>query len=29
MMREAGFKKIETARVEGDMFNNYYIAAKG
>lgn len=28
MMREAGFKKIETARVEGDMFNNYYIATK-
>ncbi|MEO6397137.1 MAG: class I SAM-dependent methyltransferase [Tepidiformaceae bacterium] len=28
MMREAGFTQIETARVEGDMFNNYYIASK-
>ena len=29
MMRVAGFTQIETARVEGDMFNNYYIASKG
>ena len=29
MMREAGFTSIQTARVEGDLFNNYYIATKG
>ncbi len=29
MMREAGFTSIQTARVEGDFFNNYYIATKG
>lgn len=29
MMREAGFTSIQTVRVEGDFFNNYYIATKG
>ncbi|MEP7216625.1 MAG: class I SAM-dependent methyltransferase [Anaerolineaceae bacterium] len=29
MMRNAGFSHIETSRVEGDMFNNYYVASKG
>ena len=26
MLRDAGFKSIETRRVEGDILNNYYIA---
>jgi SAM-dependent methyltransferase len=28
MITAAGFKKIDTGRVEGDFFNNYYIATK-
>ena len=28
MLREAGFSEIETAHVEGDFFNNYYVARK-
>jgi ubiquinone/menaquinone biosynthesis C-methylase UbiE len=28
LMREAGFKNITTARVEGDIINNYYVAKK-
>jgi ubiquinone/menaquinone biosynthesis C-methylase UbiE len=28
MMSDAGFKDIETRTVEGDVFNNYYIARK-
>jgi 2-polyprenyl-3-methyl-5-hydroxy-6-metoxy-1,4-benzoquinol methylase len=28
MITAAGFKKIETAHVEGDFFNNYYIATR-
>ena len=28
MFREAGFKDIETQRVEGDIMNNYYICTK-
>lgn len=28
LMREAGFDEIETKQVEGDIFNNYYIAIK-
>ncbi len=29
MMGEAGFTNIDVAQVDGDMFNNYYIATKG
>ncbi len=29
MLGEAGFGRVEVARVEGDLFNNYYIAMKG
>lgn len=28
LMAEAGFKKIDLRQVEGDIFNNYYIATK-
>jgi ubiquinone/menaquinone biosynthesis C-methylase UbiE len=28
MLNDAGFKNIETRRVEGDIINNYYIATK-
>jgi SAM-dependent methyltransferase len=28
MMSDAGFREIETRNVEGDLFNNYYIARK-
>ena len=28
MLREAGFSKVETAHVEGDFFNNYYVASR-
>ncbi|HEX9640604.1 MAG TPA: class I SAM-dependent methyltransferase [Candidatus Krumholzibacteria bacterium] len=28
LMQEAGFKDITTARVEGDIMNNYYVARK-
>jgi ubiquinone/menaquinone biosynthesis C-methylase UbiE len=28
LMQEAGFKHITTARVEGDIINNYYVAEK-
>ena len=28
MITAAGFKKIETAHVEGDFFNNYYVATR-
>jgi hypothetical protein len=26
MLGEAGFKRIEVKRIEGDIFNNYYVA---
>ena len=29
MMGEAGFTNIDVAQVDGDIFNNYYIATKG
>jgi SAM-dependent methyltransferase len=29
MLRDAGFRKITTAHVDGDIINNYYIATKG
>lgn len=29
MLAEAGFGHVEVARMEGDFFNNYYIATKG
>jgi hypothetical protein len=28
MIDEAGFKNIEVKQVEGDFFNNYYVATK-
>jgi hypothetical protein len=28
LLQEAGFSKIQTRQVEGDFFNNYYIASK-
>jgi 2-polyprenyl-3-methyl-5-hydroxy-6-metoxy-1,4-benzoquinol methylase len=29
MLADAGFKHVEIQRIEGDMFNNYYVATKG
>ena len=29
MLADAGFTNVEVKRVEGDIFNNYYVAAKG
>lgn len=29
MMHDAGFTQVETARIKGDVSNNYYIATKG
>ncbi len=29
MLAEAGFTRVEVKQIEGDLFNNYYIAAKG
>ncbi len=29
MLAEAGFTNVEVERVEGDIFNNYYVATKG
>jgi hypothetical protein len=28
MQGEAGFSRIKVVRIEGDIFNNYYVAAK-
>jgi hypothetical protein len=29
MLAEAGFTRVEVKQVEGDLFNNYYIATMG
>jgi Zn-dependent membrane protease YugP len=29
MLAEAGFQSVEVKQVEGDMFNNYFVARKG
>jgi hypothetical protein len=29
MLAEAGFKRVEVKQIEGDLFNNYFIATKG
>jgi hypothetical protein len=29
MLAEAGFTNIEVKQLEGDIFNNYYLARKG
>ena len=28
MLADAGFDKVETKHVEGDIFNNYYVATR-
>jgi hypothetical protein len=28
MLADAGFAQVETKDVEGDLFNNYYVAVK-
>ena len=29
MLAEAGFSEVEVEQIEGDSFNNYFIATKG
>jgi hypothetical protein len=29
LLAEAGFTRVETKQIEGDIFNNYFVATRG